>query len=90
MTTFSNIDTKAIFYSTLWISVIVQIITGIIEIITLFFTVTTPPQYYIINNLLYLELTVQIIEGLFYILGNYYTNYVNNTNGLLNLFGKYK
>ena len=36
MTTFSTIDTKAIFYSTLRISVIVQIITGIIEIITVF------------------------------------------------------
>ena len=78
MTTFSNIDTKAIFYSTLWISVIVQIITGIIEIITLFFTVTTPPQYYIINNLLYLELTVQIIEGLFYIWLVYNFNKVTN------------
>lgn len=78
MTTFSNIDTKAIFYSTLWISVIVQIITGIIEIITLFFTITTPPQYYIINNLLYLELTVQIIEGLFYIWLVYNFNKVTN------------
>jgi len=78
MTTFSNIDTKAIFYSTLRISVIVQIITGIIEIITLFFTVSTPPQYYIINNLLYLELTVQIIEGLFYIWLVYNFNKVTN------------
>ena len=78
MTTFSTIDTKAIFYNTLRISVIVQIITGIIEIITLFFTITTPPQYYIINHLVYLELAVQIIEGLFYIWLVYNFNKVTN------------
>ena len=78
MTTFSTIDTKAIFYSTLRISVIVQIITGIIEIITLFFTLKTPPQYYIINHLVYLELAVQVIEGLFYIWLVYNFNKVTN------------
>jgi hypothetical protein len=60
-------NTTSFFYNTLHISVIVQIITGIIELITLFFTRTTPPQYYLINHLVYLELTVQIIEGMFYI-----------------------
>ena len=78
MTTLSSIDAKAIFYSTLRISVIVQIITGIIEIITLFFTITTPPQYYIINHLVYLELAVQIIEGSFYIWLVYNFNKVTN------------
>jgi bacteriorhodopsin len=78
MTTLSTIDTKTFFYSTLRISVIVQIITGIIEIITLFFTITTPPQYNIINHLLYLELTVQIIEGSFYIWLVYNFNKVTN------------
>jgi hypothetical protein len=78
MTTFSTIDTKTFFYSTLQISIIVQIITGIIEIITLFFTITTPPQYYIINHLVYLELAVQIIEGSFYIWLVYNFNKVTN------------
>jgi hypothetical protein len=78
MTTFSTIDTKTFFYSTLQISIIVQIITGIIEIITLFFTLTAPPQYYIINHLVYLELAVQIIEGLFYIWLVYNFNKVTN------------
>lgn len=78
MTTFSTIDTKTFFYSTLRISIIVQIITGIIEIITLFFTITTPPQYYIINHLVYLELAVQIIEGSFYIWLVYNFNKVTN------------
>jgi hypothetical protein len=78
MTTLSSIDAKAIFYSTLRISVIVQVITGIIEIITLFFTITTPPQYYIINHLVYLELAVQVIEGLFYIWLVYNFNKVTN------------
>ena len=78
MTTFSTIDTKAIFYNTLRISVIVQIITGIIEIITVFFTLTAPPQYYIINHLVYLELAVQVIEGLFYIWLVYNFNKVTN------------
>jgi hypothetical protein len=78
MTTLSTIDTKTFFYSTLRISVIVQIITGIIEIVTLFFTITTPPQYYIINHLVYLELAVQIIEGSFYIWLVYNFNKVTN------------
>ena len=60
------------------ISVIVQIITGIIEIITVFFTLTAPPQYYIINHLVYLELAVQVIEGLFYIWLVYNFNKVTN------------
>ena len=78
MTTLSTIDTKAFFYNTLQISVVVQIITGIIEIITLFFAQNAPPQYYLINHLVYLELTVQIIEGLFYIWLVYNFNKVTN------------
>ena len=71
-------NTNSFFYNTLQISVIVQIITGVIEILTLTFTRNTPPQYSIINHLLYLELSVQIIEGIFYIWLVYNFNKVTN------------
>lgn len=76
--TLESVDTKQFFYTTLKLSVVVQIITGIIELITLYFTFKAPPQYYIINHLLYLELTVQIIEGLFYVWLVYNFNKVTN------------
>ena len=57
-------DTKFLFYITLVISIIVQIITGIIEIGAIFITV--PTAYFLIRQLLILELIVQIIEGSFY------------------------
>lgn len=78
MTNVSTFDTKQFFYSTLRISVVVQIITGIIDVVTLYFIRTTPPEHYIINHLLYLELTVQIIEGIFYIWLVYNFNKVTN------------
>lgn len=56
---------KYLFYITLVISVVVQIITGGIELGTLFIKV--PPAYSLIRELLILELTVQMIEGTFYI-----------------------
>ena len=59
-------NTRKLFYITLVISVAVQIITGIIEGWAGLF-VGVPSQYYIIKQLLYLELLVQAIEGLFYI-----------------------
>lgn len=62
-----SLNTNNVFYQTLRISVIVQIITAIIEVIALVFSRNTPPQYRLINHLLYLELTVQLIEGIFYI-----------------------
>jgi len=62
-----TLNTNNVFYQTLKISVIVQIITAIIDIIAVVFSRNTPPQYLIINHLLYLELTVQLIEGIFYI-----------------------
>lgn len=55
---------KYSFYVTLYISVIVQVITGIIEIFTLF--LKTSSSYTILKQLLGLEVFVQIIEGLFY------------------------
>jgi hypothetical protein len=58
-------DTKYLFYITLIISIIVQIITGIIEIGAFF--VKVPTIYFLIKQLLVLELVVQIIEGSFYL-----------------------
>jgi hypothetical protein len=58
-------DSKYYFYITLIISVIVQIITMIIELGSLF--VNVPSEFSLIKQLLVLEVLVQIIEGLFYI-----------------------
>jgi hypothetical protein len=58
-------DTKYSFLVTLIISITVQIITGIIEIFSLF--VKVPEQFSLISQLLILEVSVQVIEGLFYI-----------------------
>jgi bacteriorhodopsin len=58
-------DTKYFFYVTLVISVVVQVITGFIEIGALFINV--PTIYSIIRQLLLLELGVQFIEGVFYV-----------------------
>jgi hypothetical protein len=58
-------DTKYLFYVTLIISIIVQVITGIIEF-TAFF-VKVPSVYSIIKQLLLIELVVQVIEGSFYV-----------------------
>jgi hypothetical protein len=58
-------DTKYLFYITLIISIIVQVTTGIIEIGAFF--VKVPSIYFLIRQLLILELVVQIIEGSFYL-----------------------
>jgi hypothetical protein len=58
-------DQKYLFYITLVISIIVQIISGILDI-TAFF-VTVPTMYSIIRQLLILELIVQFFEGMFYV-----------------------
>jgi len=71
-------DTKYYFYITLIISVIVQIITMMIELGTLF--VNVPNTYLLIRQLLVLEVVVQIIEGLFYLWLVYnFTKVVNVT-----------
>ena len=57
-------ETKYIFFITLIISIIIQIMSGIIEIRAFFIKV--PTAYSFIKELLILELIVQIIEGLFY------------------------
>ena len=58
-------DTKYLFYITLVISIIIQIITGIIEIGAFF--VKVPTMYSIIKQLLIIELLVQFIEAMFYV-----------------------
>jgi hypothetical protein len=57
-------NSKNLFYQTLIVSVIVQILTGAFEIFSLFIKV--PRQFELIKQLLILEVTVQVIEGLFY------------------------
>ena len=72
-------DTKYLFYITLIISIIVQVTTGIIEIGAFF--VTVPSIYYLIKQLLILELVVQIIEGSFYLwLAYNFTKVLNVTS----------
>jgi hypothetical protein len=58
-----NTNTKSSFYNTLILSIIVQVITGIIEIVSLFVNVKVP----LIKQLLVLEVSVQLIEGFFYV-----------------------
>jgi hypothetical protein len=58
-------DSKQLFYITLIISIIVQIITGIIDVGAFF--VKVPTMYSIIRQLLILELVVQFFEGMFYV-----------------------
>ena len=71
-------DSKYYFYISLIISVIVQIITMMIEVGTLF--VDVPNVYSLIRQLLVLEVSVQIVEGLFYIWLVYnFTKVVNVT-----------
>ena len=57
-------DTKYLFFITLVISIIVQIITGAIEFGA--FLIKVPTAYSLIRELLILELVVQVIEGSFY------------------------
>jgi hypothetical protein len=58
-------DEKYLFYITLIASIIVQIITGIIELGSLFIKV--PTMFLLIRQLLILELVVQLFEGIFYV-----------------------
>ena len=56
---------KYYFYTTLIFSFIVQIISGLIDVGTLF--VKVEPEYVIIKQLLGLEVFVQLIQGTFYL-----------------------
>lgn len=57
-------NNKSFFYNTLILSIIGQFITGAIEIAAVFIKV--PTAYNLIRQLLLLEVSVQVIEGLFY------------------------
>jgi hypothetical protein len=69
---------KNIFYNSLIISIVIQVITGIIDFIALL--VNVPIEYTIIKQLLLMEFIVQVIEGAFYIWLFYnFNNVVNAT-----------
>ena len=67
---------KKQFYFTLNLSIIVQIITGIIGVLSLF--VGVPETLRIISQLLFLETFVQIVEGVFYAWLVYNFNSIQN------------
>jgi hypothetical protein len=56
---------KVTMYTSLLASILIQVITGIIEISTLFFRI--PSEYAILKQMMILEVIVQCIEGSFYI-----------------------
>ena len=56
---------NTILHSSLWFSIVVQVITGIIELLALF--VKTAPGMSLIKQLLGLEVAVQAVEGAFYV-----------------------
>ena len=71
-------DTKYLFYITLVISIVVQLITGIIEVAAFFIKV--PTIYSLIKQLLIIELVVQFFEGMFYLWLTYnFTKVLNIT-----------
>ena len=71
-------DTKYLFYITLVISIVVQLITGIIEVAAFF--VKVPTIYSLIKQLLIIELVVQFFEGMFYLWLTYnFTKVLNIT-----------
>ena len=55
---------KKVFYYTLLLSIIVQLISGVLDVGALF--VKLPTSALLIRQLLLLELAVQVIEGIFY------------------------
>jgi hypothetical protein len=69
-------NTKNLFYTTLTISVIIQLLTGGLEIFTLFESV--PTSFILIKQLLLLEVIVQLIEGMFYLWLVFNLNSVTN------------
>jgi hypothetical protein len=56
-------NTKSSFYNSLILSIVVQVVTGIIDTIALFVNSAVP----VLRQLLLLEFIVQVIESLFYI-----------------------
>jgi bacteriorhodopsin len=72
--------TSSILHSSLLFSIVVQVITGIIELFTLF--VKTPPSMALIKQLLGLEVAVQVVEG------GFYAWLYNNINTIKNITPK--
>lgn len=65
-------------YTILILSILVQIITGVVEVAALF--VKAPAKFLFLKQLLFLELFVQFIEGTFYMYWFYnFTNIINIT-----------
>jgi bacteriorhodopsin len=56
---------KSILYSSLLFSIVIQVLTGVLDIYAL--TIHVPSELHIIKQLLVLELVVQVVEGSFYI-----------------------
>jgi len=67
-------------YTSLILSIIIQVLTGIIELFSLFIKV--PSNFLFLKQMLLLEVIVQFIEGLFYIYWLY------NFNNILNITPK--
>jgi len=67
-------------YSSLITSVIIQIITAIIEFISIFIKV--PVRFSFLKQMMLLEICVQVVEGLFYI------NWLINFKNILNITPK--
>jgi bacteriorhodopsin len=67
---------KITMYSSLLSSIIIQIMTGLIEFSALFFKV--PLQYTFLKQMMMLELFVQFIEGSFYIYWLYHFKMISN------------
>jgi bacteriorhodopsin len=55
---------SSLLHSSLWFSIVVQLVTGVIELLALF--VKTAPGMRLIKQLLGLEVAVQAVEGSFY------------------------
>jgi bacteriorhodopsin len=67
---------KITMFNTLIFSILVQVITGMIEISALFLKV--PTQYTFLKQMMILELIVQFIEGSFYIYWFFYFKSISN------------
>jgi hypothetical protein len=73
---YNYIMSAATVYNSLIVSVIIQILTGIVEFLALF--VKVPLNFNIIRQLLTLEIIVQFIEGSFYLYWLYNFNNLSN------------
>jgi bacteriorhodopsin len=63
-------------YTSLFLSIIVQVVTGMIELLTLL--VKVPKKILLLKQLMMLEVAVQMIEGSFYLYWFYHFNKINN------------